>query len=149
VYLSARICERFLETTLPAGTTVRDQRLRLAIAALEDHHLLGMHIVGAVARSAGYRVADYGSLTVAGLVARAVTDRVDVLLVSVLMLHSALRVRDLRDGLRAAGSSATIVVGGAPFRLDPDLWREVGADAVGGDATDALAILRRLEEATA
>jgi hypothetical protein len=33
------------------------------------------------------------------------------------------------------------VVGGAPFRFDDQLWREVGADAMGLSASDALKIL--------
>jgi methanogenic corrinoid protein MtbC1 len=60
------------------------------------------------------------------------------------MLRSALRVRDLVAGLRAAGLPTKVVAGGAPFVLDRRLAEEVGADAVGYSASDAVAIVRRL-----
>jgi methanogenic corrinoid protein MtbC1 len=81
---------------------------------------------------------------VATLAQRAVEDGVEVLLVSTLMLPSALRVGVLRSELLRLGSTAKIVVGGAPFRLDERLWREVGADAAGRSAADAVAIVDRL-----
>jgi methanogenic corrinoid protein MtbC1 len=42
-----------------------------------------------------------------------------------------------------------IAVGGAPFLLDPELWCEVGADAGGRSAADAVTILRGWLEAPA
>ncbi len=76
------------------------------------------------------------------LVERALADRIRVLLISTLMLNSALRVRDLVDGLRAAGQDTKVIVGGAPFRFDPELWREVRADAMGYSASDVTDIVR-------
>jgi methanogenic corrinoid protein MtbC1 len=35
-------------------------------------------------------------------------------------------------------------VGGAPFLFDDQLWQEVGADAMGKSASDAVAIVERL-----
>jgi methanogenic corrinoid protein MtbC1 len=66
-----------------------------------------------------------------------------VLLVSTLMLRAALQVRHLVRLLQSAGSPVRVVVGGAPFRLDPGLWKEVGADAMGFTASDALPLLER------
>ena len=37
-----------------------------------------------------------------------------------------------------------VVVGGAPFLFDDQLWQEVGADAMGKSAADAVAIVTRL-----
>jgi methanogenic corrinoid protein MtbC1 len=76
-------------------------------------------------------------------VARVVQDRVEILLVSVLMLPSALRVKELRARLTQAGRNIKIAVGGAPFRYDDQLWREVGADAMGRTASDAVKIVRQ------
>jgi methanogenic corrinoid protein MtbC1 len=64
-----------------------------------------------------------------------------VLLVSTLLLPSALRVKDLRRRLDELHAPTRLIVGGAPFRLDPQLWREVGADANGNSATDAIALV--------
>jgi methanogenic corrinoid protein MtbC1 len=60
------------------------------------------------------------------------------------MYPSALRVRDVVNGLAARGSKAKVVVGGAPFRLDAKLGEAVGADRVGRTASDALRIVAEL-----
>ena len=75
---------------------------------------------------------------------RVVSDRLRVLLISVLILPSALKVREVCAQLKAAGSDVKVVVGGAPFLFDDMLWREVGADAMGRSASDAVAIVARL-----
>lgn len=55
-----------------------------------------------------------------------------MLMLSVLMLRSALDVSRVRAGLRAGGRGVVLVVGGAPFRLDPGLAAEVGGRSRGG-----------------
>jgi methanogenic corrinoid protein MtbC1 len=57
------------------------------------------------------------------------------------MLPSALRVKDVKQGFIKAGKEVKIAVGGAPFRLDPQLWKEVGADMGGRTASDAIDIV--------
>ena len=57
------------------------------------------------------------------------------------MLPSALQVREVRAGLWAAGANVRLIVGGAPFRLDAHLWQEVGADAMGRNAAEAVALV--------
>ena len=117
----------------------------MAIGVLEDRHALGKRIVLSVLRAGGIPVRDYGAgLSVEELVERTRADGIRVLLVSTLMLRSALRVKDLVDALGAAGLAVKVVAGGAPFVLDRRLAEEVGADAVGYGASDAVAIVRRL-----
>ena len=145
VYMSGRLCETLMEDLLPPGGVARPQP-RLAIATLTDYHLLGKRLVTGVLRSAGYEVRDYGRQEVAPLVEHAARDNVQVLMISVLMLPSALQVEEVRTRLRALGSPARIVVGGAPFRLDRQLWQRVGADGVGYTASDALRLVRELTE---
>ncbi len=116
----------------------------MAVAVLQDHHMLGKRIVLSTLRSAGYDPLDYERMEPDELVERVVEDRVEVIMISTLMLASALKVRVVRDGLAGRGCRARIVVGGAPFRLDTELGRRVGADEAGMRGTDAVAILRRL-----
>jgi methanogenic corrinoid protein MtbC1 len=63
---------------------------------------------------------------------------------STLMLPSALRVAALMAQLRAAAPGVRVIVGGAPFRFDPLLWQQVGADAMGYNASDAIALVRQM-----
>jgi methanogenic corrinoid protein MtbC1 len=72
------------------------------------------------------------------IVAMAEQHAIEVLMISVLMLRAALQVAELRAGLDSGGLRTKLVVGGAPFRFDENLWREVGADYVGHNAADAL-----------
>ncbi len=129
----------------PAGADV-SSGLKIGISTLGDYHLLGKRMVCAILRASGYQVRDYGATDAATLASHVVRDGVQVLLLSVLMLPSALRVKELRAALDAAGKRTRILVGGAPFRFDPKLYLEVGADAAGASAADALALVRAAEE---
>jgi len=148
IYMSGRVCEDVIDTMLPAGSPDRMPHPKMAIAVLEDHHTLGKRIVLALLRAGGYEVTDYGSgVTVDGLVESTVRDQVEILLISTLMLPAALRAKEAIARIKEAMPETRVIVGGAPFRFDPDLWRESGADAVGHSASDTLAAVRAMTEA--
>ncbi|MCX7177616.1 MAG: cobalamin-dependent protein [Proteobacteria bacterium] len=141
VYMSGRFCEDLVERVLPPSDPDRKHQPRSAIVTLNDYHMLGKRIVYSVMRASGFELFDYGHMDVAELVTRCCVDRIRVLMISVLMLPSALRVREVREAFSERGVGIKIVVGGAPFQFDPNLWREVGADAVGRSAADAVSIV--------
>jgi methanogenic corrinoid protein MtbC1 len=143
IYMSSRICEDIVNRILPATATERKSKPQLAIAVLSDYHTLGKRIVLSVMRASGFDILDYGRMDVDELVDRVLADDVKILLISVLMLPSALKIKALRAALDARGSRVRIAVGGAPFLFDPELWREVGADTMGHNAADAVTIVRR------
>jgi methanogenic corrinoid protein MtbC1 len=103
-------------------------------------------MVRSMLAAAGVEVADLGRVTVEGLLDQVRTRGYRLVLVSVLMLPSALRVRALVDGLHALGLEVPVIVGGAPFRLDPELAARVGATAHGTTAADAVALVARYGE---
>lgn len=144
LYMSGRICEEVLDEILPLACPDLRREPKLAIVALQDHHTLGKRVVHAALRAAGFAVEDFGRADVYELVDRVVAERVDVLLISAVMQNSAMRVKEVRKRLDAARVDAKIVVGGAPFRFDTYLWQDVGADAMGFDATDAVRVVRQL-----
>jgi methanogenic corrinoid protein MtbC1 len=146
IYMSSRICEDIVKRILPATDAERKAPSQLAIVVLSDYHTLGKRIVLSVMRASGFDILDYGRMEVDELVERVLADDVKILLISVLMLPSALKVKAVRAALNARGSRVRIAVGGAPFLFDPELWREVGADAMGRSAADAMTIIRRWKE---
>lgn len=146
VYMSSRICEDLVERALPPRDLQRLEQPRHAIVVLSDYHVLGKRIVLSVMRASGFDIIDYGRMEVEELVERVVEDGLKILLISVLMLPAALKIKEVRSALKARGIRIRIAVGGAPFLFDPTLWREVGADAMGRSATDAVAIVRRWSE---
>lgn len=144
LYLAGKVCEevagRLFERNEPGAAKGNP---RIALAVLEDYHLLGKRIVLSVLRASGCAVRDYGRRTVEELVRAVADDGIELLFVSTLMLPSALRVKDLCSRLKEAGLTVKTIVGGAPFRLDPALWKEVGADGMGASASDALGFVRK------
>lgn len=142
IYMSGRFCEELVDRALPTGALTRRDRPRAAIAVLNDYHMLGKRIVYALVRASGFELADYGRMDVTALVERTKADRLQVLMISTLMLPSALEVGKVRSKLDHAGWPGRLIVGGAPFRLDPMLYREVGADAMCMSAHEAVDLLR-------
>jgi methanogenic corrinoid protein MtbC1 len=144
VYMSGRYCETLVEGVLPPSDPDRKHQPRSAIVVLSDYHDLGKRIVYSVMRASGFEIFDYGRLDVDQLVDKAIADRLRVLMISVLILPSALKVKQVCRGLKERGADIKVVVGGAPFLFDAQLWQEVGADAMGSSASEAVAIVERL-----
>lgn len=143
IYMGSRICEDLVERVLPPTSPQRRSQPPHAIVVLNDYHMLGRRIVLSVLRASGFECLDYGRMEVGELVERIAADGIKILLVSVLMLPAALKVKALRAALAEKGLDVRIAVGGAPFLFDPGLWREVGADAMGRNAAEAVTITRR------
>jgi methanogenic corrinoid protein MtbC1 len=144
VYMAGRICEEAVETILPANSDGEGKGPRIGLAVFEDQHQLGKRIVASVLRSAGYRLKDFGVGVDTPTLVRALwEDPVPVLMVSVLMLHTALHLKSLRGALSALPRPPVLIAGGAPFRFDPTLGLEVGVDAIGTSAADALRLAQQ------
>lgn len=147
VYMSGIICESLIDVYLPKSDEIKKDAPKMGIAVLLDHHALGKRIVYSNLRAAGYDVLDLGyGLSPDELVEKALEQELELLMISTLMLPSALKVKEVREKLDAKGSKMKIVVGGAPFRLDSQLWKTVGAHAFGKNASDIADILQRVVE---
>ena len=144
VYMSGRFCEELVERSLPPSDPKRKHQPRSAIVVLNDYHMLGKRIVYSVMRASGFELFDYGRMDVDELIERALLDKIRVLMISVLILPSAIKVGEVCSRLKALDSGIKVVVGGAPFLFDNRLWQEVGADAMGHNAADAVSIVETL-----
>jgi methanogenic corrinoid protein MtbC1 len=143
VYMSGVICEELIDAILPPQSSNRISQPKMAIAVFEDHHMLGKRIVCSSLRASGFELMDLGGGLQIGQLAEIVRqEKIQILLLSVLMLPSALHIKDLRHALR--DTPVKIVVGGAPFRFDEMLWKEVGADACGRNAAEAIQIISQI-----
>ena len=144
VYMSGRICEDLVDTILPPASQARKDQPHIAIVVFHDYHFLGKRIVYSMLRAGGWELSDFGRMETDELISRIQKDGVDVLLMSTLMLPSALRIRDFSMKVQTLTPDVKIVVGGAPFRFDDRLWKEVGAHAQGRDAAEAVQIVNTL-----
>lgn len=150
VYMSSRICEDLFAETLPVRSASRSFQPRLGIAVLADFHMLGKRIVNAVLAAGGFRIIDYGHVEQGSrLAALALKDRLDILLISTLMLRAALEVKEVCRQRDLLNGSFKIIVGGAPYLLDPALWQEVGADAMAHSAADVIPLIHSMSREVA
>lgn len=145
VFLSAHMCNDILDKLLPPEKPTKEIQPNLAIATLGDFHTLGKRMVKYSLRVSGYKVDDFGhGLLINQLRDKCRDNKTDILLISALMLPSALLVKHFMEALRDNDLHVKVVVGGAPFYFDKDLWKEVGADAMGYNAAEAVGIVKRL-----
>ena len=141
VYMSGRICEELVDALLPPGDPDRKDQPRMAICVLSDHHKLGKTIVYSLLRASGFDLSDYDTIEVDALVDRVKLEQIEILLISVLMLPSALKIKKVTRKLANMNLDVKIIVGGAPFRFDDQLWQEVEADAMCNSASEAVSII--------
>lgn len=144
VYMAGRICEEIVDGLLPPGDPNRKDQPKMAICVLNDHHQLGKIIVYSVLRASGFEVMDYGVKDVNDLVERVQKDKIEILLISVLMLPSALKIRQVKEKIDGMDHNVKLIVGGAPFRFDDKLWKTVGADAMCSAASEAVPTLEQV-----
>lgn len=142
VYMSGIICEELFMKIVPEQATTNKEHPKIAIGVFLDHHTLGKRIVKSVLSAGGYTVIDLGEgLCVESLVTEVMNQRIDILMLSTLMLPSSLKIIKVRERFNELGIKTKIIAGGAPFRFDKDLWRKVGADADGKNATDIIKLI--------
>ncbi len=141
VYMSGIICEELVDEFVPQIEFSKNGYPPIGIATFEDHHSLGKRIVLSMMKAGGFTVTDYGLGVNADRLSEMVkNDGIKVLLISTLMFPSALHVESLREKL----DGVKIIVGGAPFRFDPELWEKVGADAMGRTASEACSLTLKM-----
>jgi trimethylamine corrinoid protein len=143
-FLTSRIGDQVVEEMLAKLEAPLKPVGRVVIGtAPGDLHALGKTIVGGCLKALMYEVIDLGSSVPAErFVDEAVARDAQVIGVSAMMMHTAraengaigvrrlLKERDLEGRIK-------LVVGGAPFRFDPDLYKMVGADGWAPDGITA------------
>jgi methanogenic corrinoid protein MtbC1 len=141
VYMSGRIVEDIIDEVLPPADPKRKDQPSMAIAVLNDFHMLGKRIIYSKIRASGYSLMDFGHMTVDELVEKVIAENIKIILISTLMLSSALQVKIFKKKLAARDYHLKIMVGGAPFRFDDQLAKEVGADYTAININEILKII--------
>lgn len=143
-FLTARIGAEITDEMLSKLETPPEPKGCIVIGtAPGDLHSLGKTIVGGCLKALMYEVIDLGaSVPAARFVDEAVVHKAQVIGVSAMMMHTArgedgalgvrriLKERHLNDDIK-------LVVGGAPYRFDPNLYKMVGADGWAPDGITA------------
>lgn len=147
IFLASKMCDELLSQILPKEAHWRKDSPVIGITNFDDHHSLGKKIVYMVLRADGFDAIDLGWTNSSSIGEAVIENRVDVLLVSTLMLRSALKAKEIPDIIRTNGNKVVMIVGGAPFLFDRELGKEVGAEAIGGSGADASRLINALMEA--
>jgi methylmalonyl-CoA mutase cobalamin-binding domain/chain len=111
-----------------------------------DLHEIGVRMVADFFEMAGWDTYYLGANTpLEGIVKVAAERRADALAISATMTYHVPAVADVVRAVRQRGTAGPrVLVGGYPFRVDPQLWRTVGADGYAADASEAVELANRL-----
>ena len=107
----------------------------------DDYHSLGKNLVKKFLIPF-FAVYDLGvNVSVEKFISNAQEYNADIIAVSALMMNSVLQLRSLKEAIDASKwtKKPKLLVGGAPFTIDPELFEHTGADA---SAPTALVVAR-------
>lgn len=150
-FISVRISEEQIDYLLPSFAQVETDPLKIVLGASSgDFHGLGKKIVAGSLKAKRIDVVDLGlNVSAEKFVDAAVETGASVIGISSMMVHTAtgedgpLRVRKILDE-RKLSSKIKLLVGGAPYLFDDQMYLDVGADAWGRNGLEAADKIREL-----
>ncbi|MGD2108955.1 MAG: cobalamin-dependent protein [Phycisphaerae bacterium] len=124
-----------------------NRRILVATSTPGDLHEIGLRMVSDLFEIDGWSVIYLGANTPTAALVELLDRRQPNLLA--LSVSTGLTLRDageLIETIRGTGNIANmkILIGGPPFTLAPDLWRELGADGYAASCTEAVKLGNRL-----
>jgi methanogenic corrinoid protein MtbC1 len=148
-FVAARIADEMVDFLSPRfSRSVGQARVVVVGTPPGDFHGLGKKILSGLLRARMFEVVDLGlSVEPERFVDEATARGAKVIAVSSMMLHTAIgergpkAVRALLDA-RSLSGEVRLIVGGAPYKFDDGLYREVGADAWSPTALGGVALVR-------
>jgi methylmalonyl-CoA mutase cobalamin-binding domain/chain len=148
-YVAGKIAEDLLVAAAESGGDLPlDVKGPVVLGNVEDdYHSLGRKMVAVFLRAAGWKVIDLGNdVTPQDFIAAALEHDARVVGVSAMMLTTAENIRALRTEIDAQGlrGKVQLAVGGAVFKLRPELMLEVGGDGTASSAIQAPELFDRL-----
>jgi len=147
-YLAGKIAEDALLKAFEAEEAVPQTKGPIVIGNVEDdYHSLGRRLVGIFLKTAGWKVIDLGNdVPAEDFVNAAIAGDAKIIGVSAMMLTTAENIRKIRIELDQRGLTGRILlaVGGAVFKIRPELVAEVGGDGTVSSAIDAPRLMAEL-----
>jgi trimethylamine corrinoid protein len=150
-FLASQIAEEVTDMLIPRFETAPEMQGHVVIGtSFGDFHGLGKKILSGCLRAKMFQVTDVGINTrPERFVEEALAVGAQIIGVSSMMVHTAVGEngpRRVRQLLREQGleSRVKLVVGGAPYRFNDNLYREVEADAWAATAIEGAEVIARL-----
>lgn len=152
-YVAGKVAEDLLLKVIEAeqGTvSKRVDKRPVVIGNIEDdYHSLGRKLISIFLQTAGWQVHDLGSdVTAVEFVDKAVETGARVIGVSAMMYSTATNIRKVREELdrRNLSGKVMLAVGGAVFKLRPELKDEVGGDGTAANGFQVPKLFAELHE---
>ena len=147
VIWSAKSMQAGMDLLRPHFTeSQQGQSVKIIIGTAQgDIHDIGKNLVGMMFEGAGFEVIDLGvDIKPDQFVDKAVEEKADIIAVSALLTTTMVSMGEVVSIKNEKGlsSSLKVIVGGAP--LSNDFCKEIGADAYGVDAMDAVVKVKEL-----
>ncbi|MCK9579750.1 MAG: cobalamin-dependent protein [Methanoregula sp.] len=142
-----RVMQQLHDQIAGTGRIARKKKMVVAACVGEELHEIGIHMVADFFELDGWNVYTTGANTPAKSILAAVKDqKADVVTLSITMPIYLAELWYLVRSLRAdeATAQVKIIVGGSPFAIIPNLWHQVGADAVAASAEGAVTVAGQL-----
>lgn len=127
----------------------RNGHTLVATCVSGDLHEIGVRMVSDFFEMEGWDTFYLGANTPAPSILQTLKERnADLIVLSATMTFHIRFVRELIEKIRAGDETKNVkvLVGGYPFNVAPDLWREIGADGFAKDAPGAVATANKLME---
>jgi MerR family transcriptional regulator, light-induced transcriptional regulator len=132
--------------------TPKNGKVMVATCVGGEMHEIGMRMVADIFEMYHWDTYYIGANTPTKSVVRTLIERKAHLLgISATMTYNVSEARRLIAVVRSHPEcqDVKILVGGYPFKLAPDLWKEIGADGWGKDVEDAVAVANQLVKGSA
>lgn len=147
-YLAGKVAEEALLRAVASNEAIPETKGPIVIGNVEDdYHSLGRKMVIIFLRTAGWKVIDLGNdVLAADFVSAAIANKAKIIAVSAMMLTTAENILKIRQEMerRGVADEMKLAVGGAIFRVRPELVEEVGGDGSAANAVDAPHLMEQL-----
>lgn len=152
-YVAGKIAEDILEKALLSEKIEVEKQGHAGVAVVgnieDDYHALGRKMVVTFLRMSGWEVHDLGNDVLAKeFVDKAIEVNASVIGASAMMYSTAENIKKLRHEIDSRGltDKLQLAVGGAVFRLRPELVAEVGGDGTANSAINAPKMFNELQQ---
>ena len=113
----------------------------------DDFHPLGRRLVNIFSKASGWNIIDLGNDVPAEVfIEHAVKNQANIIAVSAMMFTTAKNIEKIRKELdrQSLSDKIKLAVGGAVFKLRPELVTDIGGDGTADNAIDAPALFDSL-----
>ncbi len=124
-----------------------EKRVVVATCVGNELHEIGVRMVADFFEMDGWNSIYLGAnVPTDALLTTLYSQQADLVCLAVTMTYHLRSAQEIIATMRSHAelSHVKILVGGYPFKADPDLWKELGADGYGEDALAALSIANQL-----